>query len=518
VPDTPKGTFYVSHWFDGFAHTHRFDIVAPSANETDGKVRVFYSSRRQSEALRADIRMTGRRRMFSFAQRRDPCMGIFGKIMSLFDKSKGWYEENICVVVNPSIPGLESSSLPERPIVAGHRADVTNIWLTTDNSSLLEIDVTSLEPVGFAKQTKFHPDLKGPSSCAHVQRDPKNGDYFNFNLEYGRIATYRIFRVSATTGETEILATIFDPTVKAAYIHSLFLTENYVVLCVPSSHYGLNGAKVVWQKNMLDSIEPFDETKTCKWFVVDRRNAKGVVGRFETPAGFFFHSINAFEEAAEDGKSVDVLCDLVHYNNLDIMHGFYYDVLMDRDNGASKFWNDDHIKNCLAKIGRFRFTIPLHPTKGEAPAEVGQAITFGTWALERTIPAPHAGEVPTINPAYNSRKYRYSYSIGTRGLSTLQDCIVKTDIASGEALMWRAPHGNTPGEAIFVARLPVDEEQEAEMAEDDGVLLSIVLDGTSQKSYLLCLSAQTMQEVGRASCDFAVPFNFHGIHARAARD
>lgn len=49
--------------------------------------------------------------------------------------------------------------------------------------------------------------------------------------------------------------------------------------------------------------------------------------------------------------------------------------------------------------------------------------------------------------------------------------------------------------------------------EDDGVLLSVVLDGFSRKSYLLCLDARTMLEMGRAEMDFAVGFGFHGVHA-----
>jgi len=50
------------------------------------------------------------------------------------------------------------------------------------------------------------------------------------------------------------------------------------------------------------------------------------------------------------------------------------------------------------------------------------------------------------------------------------------------------------------------------MAEDDGVLLSVVLDGPAGKSYLLVLDAQTMTEVGRAQLDGVVGFGFHGTH------
>ena len=48
--------------------------------------------------------------------------------------------------------------------------------------------------------------------------------------------------------------------------------------------------------------------------------------------------------------------------------------------------------------------------------------------------------------------------------------------------------------------------------EDDGVLLSVVLDGLRGKSYLLCLDARTMKEMGRAETDVVVGFGFHGLH------
>ena len=49
-------------------------------------------------------------------------------------------------------------------------------------------------------------------------------------------------------------------------------------------------------------------------------------------------------------------------------------------------------------------------------------------------------------------------------------------------------------------------------AEDDGVLLSVVLDGPAHTSYLLCLDARTMEELGRAEADFAIGAGFHGVH------
>lgn len=128
-----------------------------------------------------------------------------------------------------------------------------------------------------------------------------------------------------------------------------------------------------------------------------------------------------------------------------------------------------------------------------------------------SIKAPHAGELPTINPHYTCRKHRYVYAITNRGLSTVADALVKTDTETGDVLIWSGPRGHTPGEAIFIPKPVQDGET---LAEDDGVLLSLVLDGEAKKSYLMCLDAKTMLELGRAECEFPVSLGFHGHHVK----
>jgi torulene dioxygenase len=48
--------------------------------------------------------------------------------------------------------------------------------------------------------------------------------------------------------------------------------------------------------------------------------------------------------------------------------------------------------------------------------------------------------------------------------------------------------------------------------EDAGYLLSVVLNGEKGTSSLVVLDARSMTEVGRADCDLAVGFGFHGCH------
>ncbi|KAI3399584.1 hypothetical protein diail_6223 [Diaporthe ilicicola] len=558
IENTPHGTLHISHWFDGLAHTHRFDIIASS----DGsETKVCYSSRRQCDGFIEHAQKNGISGLITFGQRADPCIGLFGKVMSTWLVAQPRREtkkvENIGVTVQLGVPGLTSaarhSALPQK-----------NVWLGTDCHLLREVDWQTLEPIGFAKQDDLHPDLDGELSCAHVQRCPRTGDYFNINIKAGFPAIYKVFRVSAATGETEILATISKLDVPMAYIHSFFLSEHFIVLRIPSSHISLDGIGILWKRNVIDAIKPFDKNKKNKWFIIDRLRGRGVVAEFETEAAFFFHTVNCFDrmylDREDDVEKWSINCDTIEYSNTNILSGLYYDVVLNQDGKARTVWGtEEQVKDTLPRLTRWKFTLPLHhpippqspesrvaklhdglkamtasickeaedlgqkilPSEegmneerndertSEATARVlsrGKAVTIAELATSIEVTSPHVGELPTINPAYHTRTYRYVYSLAMSGRSTLMDTIVKTNLVSRAVLQWNNPTGHTPGEAIFVQR-------PGGVREDDGVLLSVVLDGFSKTSYLLCLDARTMCELGRAEMDFAVGFGFHGVHA-----
>lgn len=118
-----------------------------------------------------------------------------------------------------------------------------------------------------------------------------------------------------------------------------------------------------------------------------------------------------------------------------------------------------------------------------------------------------ACELPTINPQYATKRHRYVYGIADRGLSSFVDSLCKLDTKTGEAIYWGVPK-HSPGEAIFVPR---PSTPGVESAEDDGVLLSVVLDGPRGTSYLVCLDAKDLKEIARAEVESAVTIGFHGL-------
>lgn len=402
---------------------------------------------------------------------------------------------NIGVTVSVNAPGLPSAKDDDRE---GHASDIQSLWTKTDASMFARLDPETLEPIGFAEQTTLLPELKGPFSAAHAKSDPVTGDVFNYNLEVGRQATYRIFRVSAATNKTDILATITDA--PGAYLHSLILTENYVVLCVWAGHYAWGGAKVLWERNMLDALSDFDASKPAEWYVIDRKLGKGVVAKYNGDPFFCFHTINAWEEpSSSDSSQTDIVVDLSAYENLDILKKFYYDHLKSTSPAAREFMKD---KGASTRANVHRWRLPSIASSGTS--------TPNKAILDFSVPKEKSCELPTMNPRFITKPSRYIYGATDRGYSTFMDGLVKFDTKTQNAVIWQE-HGHNPGEAIFIPDPDGTEE-------DDGVLLSVVLDGYKEKSYLLVLDAKTVKEVGRASLECVIGFGFHGTYAAPGKN
>lgn len=112
-------------------------------------------------------------------------------------------------------------------------------------------------------------------------------------------------------------------------------------------------------------------------------------------------------------------------------------------------------------------------------------------------------ELPRINyEAHAGKPYRYVWGTGIQTKGDFLDSIVKIDTQTGKVATWYAA-GLYPGEPVFVP-------SPSAAAEDDGVLLSVVLDIDKELSFLLVLDAASLTEMARAAAPHAIPFHFHG--------
>lgn len=474
---------------DGFTTAHRFQMI----EKDDGTCKVTYNSRKQVDQLLEHVRKTGKLEGVSFGQKRDPCNSFYQKLKGVFEpqRSQNPYRVNTGVTITPNQSGI-------RPKQASQKGTSSHfVVLKTDTSSMKTIDTDTLEPMGVTDQKGLHPDLKGPMSCAHAQYDHENGDVFNYNLDFGRVSTYRVFKTSPQTGNTEILATISDPSIAPAYVHSFFLTSDFVILAIWSSHFAAYGISILWERNIMDSISPFNPKSKVKWLVVDRRHGRGLVATFESPAAFSFHSVNAWQEPRpENIQEVDIICDVIQFPSLDILHKLYYENLVSTGPGVHKYAGNA-LESVMPSLSRHK--LANVPTRAG-----GKPKSVCTMELLFQAESPLIGDLPTVNPLFSTRRTRYVYSLVDQGHSSFMDSISKFDTVTKDVKYWMTPK-HTPGEAIFVP-------DPAKSNEDGGFLLSVILDGEKGTSYLLCLNAEDMQEVGRAEVGVAVGFGFHGCH------
>ncbi|CCX33028.1 Similar to Retinoid isomerohydrolase; acc. no. Q91ZQ5 [Pyronema omphalodes CBS 100304] len=458
IPLPNGSTTHFTHWFDSLAQTHRFNL-SPS--------RVTYNSLHTSSTLLHRIQSTGIISIdFSFAESSDPCRNLFRKFSSLFFPSPIGPSDpasaNIGVTVHHNPPGFPPTAKD---------GSTRSLYTATDAYIYQGLDPETLEPISVARQTALHPELKGPLSSAHSQTDQTTGEVFNYNLTLGWRAVYKVFCTN-NKGETRILAEIKDA--PAAYVHSFWLTENFVVLCCFSAHYQAGGAGVLWWNNIIDALQDVQADKKAVWYVIPRTG--GSYKRYQGEAFFAFHTANAWEENG------GIVAEVAGFRGIGVLKKFYVNVLLD-EKEAEKWVHKDR-----PRFGRW--FLEGVETQGEGRVE-------RVWEQPEDI----SFEMPTFNPRFGGRKSRYTYGL-LSSHAVVADGIIKFDTMEGKHLKWEV-QGHSPSEAVFVVNPDGKEE-------DDGVLLSVVLDGHKGTSYLLVLDARTMKEVARAEMNTVVPFGFHG--------
>ena len=80
--------------------------------------------------------------------------------------------------------------------------------------------------------------------------------------------------------------------------------------------------------------------------------------------------------------------------------------------------------------------------------------------------------------------------------------MAKINVQRGNFVSW-SEWNCQPGEPVFVPRPDAKRE-------DDGVILSVVLDPNSGQSFLLILDSKPFKEIARALVPHHIPFGIHG--------
>jgi beta,beta-carotene 9',10'-dioxygenase len=331
-------------------------------------------------------------------------------------------------------------------------------------------------PVSFDPQTletlgvfAFDDSLAGQVTTAHPHYDPNLRVGINYLAHLSGKSSYNVYAIPEGSKARRLLGTI--PTEEPAYMHSFGMTEHYVILA--------ENPLMVNPLSMLLSGKPFIENYHWKpergtlFLVLDKRDGS-LVGRYECEPFFAFHHVNALEQGD------DVIVDISAYPDPTIIQDLYLEHLIGPNSRAV---SDGQLR---------RYRIPLH----------GGAISGYDVLSQESF------DLPQINYAHsNGRDYRFAYGVSRRKETPhdFQNQLVKVDVQTKETQCW-FDEDCYPSEAIFVAAPEATRE-------DEGVLLSVVLDGKQGTSFLLVLDATTFGELGRAAVPHHIPFSFHGMYS-----
>lgn len=309
----------------------------------------------------------------------------------------------------------------------------------------------------------------GQLSTAHPHVDRASGSLLNYAAKLGPRSSYRFFEVPAASGgagpsRPRVLASV--PVSEPAYMHSFGLTERWFVLT--EFPFVVNPLALALSGRPYIENYRWKPERGTRFTLVDRATGAVTAG-LRTDACFGFHHVNAYDEGDQ------VIVDVCTVPDAGIVENLY----LERLRGGCALPQ--------SQLTRFRLGV-------------------GDRSVVRERIGEHGIELPRINYGRcNGRPYRYAWG-NDLGPSGWFEKIVKVDVGDGSMQAFRED-GCYPGEPVFVARPQAE-------CEDDGVLLSVVLDARSETSFLLVLDARDLSELARAQVPHHIPFGFHGQFAR----
>jgi carotenoid cleavage dioxygenase-like enzyme len=326
----------------------------------------------------------------------------------------------------------------------------------TETPMPVEFDPRTLETRG---PLRYADRLRAHVSTAHPHHDPERGELVNYVARFSRVSEYVLYGLQAGSSKRRVIAKL--PVERPSYMHAFGMSGRHLIL----AEYPLrvNPLKLALSGRPFIENYVWDGAESTRFQVIDRGTGE-LRGTYETDAFFCFHHVNAFERGGE------LAVDLIAYDDPSIIDSLY-----------------------LGEHGP-RGAIP--------PTELRRyTIDLDGGGVRRERLAEGTVELPRIDYGRrNTRDYRFAYLAGADG--GWLDRLVKADVGDGTRKVWSEP-GCYPGEPVFVRRPEADEE-------DGGVVLSVVLDATAGRSFLLVLDAGSFEERARAEAPHHIPFGFHG--------
>ena len=298
---------------------------------------------------------------------------------------------------------------------------------------------------------------------AKEQYDPLHDCMYGVATTCDNPCAYHIYKRDRASTRRQLVSSV--PTHKPSLVHSFGLSEEFVVIIASP----LIIDRTQWNpKAPVLSALHWKAHKSTECIVVEKTT--GIIQmRLTMPACFVFNIANTFQ--TDQHIIVDAV---MHADPSIILKNMYLDALRGREPFACT-------TSRLVRITIDR-AHNIVTTNEITPAVV---------------------EMPQINPNIRTRAHTYVYAISASSVTDMFDEIIKINMAFGTSLSW-SHEGCYPSEPVFVPNPNATQE-------DDGILLSVVLDTKQKHSFLLVLDAATMTELARAHAPHHIPFGMHGI-------
>lgn len=352
----------------------------------------------------------------------------------------------------------------------------------SDFWKIYQINLTNLATIGPIKaQVPNSPrtiDFEFLSFMSSAHPLPEMGTSYHItfvssiSLVPGIQGLITLVRVKSALVREEIAKWSVD---KVPYMHSFSVTQHYAIFF--ASPFYVDAMKILRYAKPIDGLDWFPNEQTTV-YVIELKTGK--IRTMKTENVFFMHHINAYEN--EDGV---ITVDIATYRSPEFMKSFEVATLRDvqRRNQLTK---DAMVKRYLIDIMAEKvFPVSFLSSPG---LEFVQEL-----------------DMPTINENFRFQKYCFVYGIALKSdhLHLSNITVVKKDVCrSNRDQVWDVPY-HYPVEAWFVPTPGGHEE-------DDGILMTPVLDGPNRKSYLAIIDAKTMTTVNSAILPTVVPFSLHG--------
>ena len=277
----------------------------------------------------------------------------------------------------------------------------------------------------------------------------------------------------------------------ASYMHSASITEDYLILSEIPLHFSLmKTIFTVLSGGLITDMFRWNASLPTYFRIISLDNGEEIA-RIPRPAFFTFPHINAYQIKKDDEDHIVI--DISAYDDHRLVKELYLNNL-----------RQNTFPSGLGYVRRFDLNLKTQqctePNENLQQSSDNQSQAYPISYRNSLVPVQI--DLPRINSNFIGKFYRYVYAV--RGPPDYKfDALVKIDLQTQRiAALWKEPSAS-PSEPIFVPKPQSTEE-------DDGILLTIVFEQETNKSFILVLDAVTLQEITRAFLPIHIPFSLHG--------